>query len=71
MIRAARPDEMDAIRELLREYAEVVGSPICFESFAREMAELPGSTRPCCWHLYRANRPVVLPFGRSATELER
>ncbi len=42
MIRPAHPGEMDAVRELFREYAEWVGSPICFESFSREMAELLG-----------------------------
>ncbi|HVV47070.1 MAG TPA: GNAT family N-acetyltransferase [Bryobacteraceae bacterium] len=42
MIRPARPDELDAVRELFREYAGFVGSPICFESFEREIASLPG-----------------------------
>jgi putative acetyltransferase len=37
---------MDAVRELFREYAAIVGSPICFESFSREMAELPGRYSP-------------------------
>jgi ribosomal protein S18 acetylase RimI-like enzyme len=37
---------MDTVRELFREYAQVVGSPICFERFAREMAELPGQYSP-------------------------
>jgi ribosomal protein S18 acetylase RimI-like enzyme len=37
---------MDAVRELFREYAEWVGSPICFASFAREVAELPGQYSP-------------------------
>ncbi len=37
---------MDAVRELFREYAEVVGSPICFERFACEVAELPGQYSP-------------------------
>ena len=37
---------MDAVRELFREYAEVVGSPICFDRFAREMADLPGQYSP-------------------------
>jgi len=46
VIRAAQVDEMDAVRELFREYAEVVGSPICFERFARETAELPGQYSP-------------------------
>lgn len=42
MIRPARPDELDAVRELFREYGEFVGSPICFEGFEREIAALPG-----------------------------
>ena len=37
---------MDAVRELFREYAEWVGSPICFQSFEREMAGLPGEYLP-------------------------
>jgi len=46
VIRAAKAEEMDAVRELFREYAELVGSAICFESYAREMAELPGRYSP-------------------------
>jgi len=46
VIRRAQADEMDAVRELFREYAEWVGSPICFASFASEMAELPGRYAP-------------------------
>lgn len=42
MIRSASAEEFDAVRELFREYGEVVGSPICFENFAREIASLPG-----------------------------
>jgi GNAT superfamily N-acetyltransferase len=42
LIRPARPDEIDAVRELFREYGAFVGSPICFESFEREIASLPG-----------------------------
>ena len=34
---------MDAVRDLFREYANWVGSPICFAAFEREMAGLPGS----------------------------
>jgi putative acetyltransferase len=37
---------MDTVRELFREYAEVVGDPICFERFVREMANLPGQYSP-------------------------
>ena len=42
MIRRASPDELDAVRELFRDYGEFVGSPICFERFEREIASLPG-----------------------------
>ena len=42
MIRPGQPGEIDAVRELFREYARVVGSPICFESFEREISSLPG-----------------------------
>ena len=42
MIRPARSDEFDAVRELFREYGGFVGTPICFESFEREIASLPG-----------------------------
>jgi putative acetyltransferase len=37
---------MDAVRELFCEYAQVVGSPVCFERFAREVAGLPGEYAP-------------------------
>ncbi len=42
MIRPASPEELDEVRGLFREYAEFVGSPICFESFEREVTTLPG-----------------------------
>jgi ribosomal protein S18 acetylase RimI-like enzyme len=42
LIRPARTEELDAIRDLFREYGEFVGSPICFQNFAREIAALPG-----------------------------
>jgi GNAT superfamily N-acetyltransferase len=37
---------MDAAREIFREYAAWVGSEICFQSFERELAELPGRYAP-------------------------
>jgi N-acetylglutamate synthase-like GNAT family acetyltransferase len=46
VIRPARADEMDAVRDLFREYATWVGSPICFEQFERELANLPGEYDP-------------------------
>lgn len=41
MICVAQPDDLEAVREIFREYAAWVGSPICFSSFEIELAELP------------------------------
>lgn len=57
MIRPVHSSEMGAVRELFREYAEIVGSPICFESFAREMADLPWQYSPLLLALV-ADRPA-------------
>jgi ribosomal protein S18 acetylase RimI-like enzyme len=46
LIRPAEPGEMDAVRELFREHAAWVGTPICFAAFERELAELPGAYSP-------------------------
>jgi len=53
---------MDAVRELFREYAKWVGSPICFASFERELSELPGRYSPLL---------VAEPTFRAATARER
>jgi ribosomal protein S18 acetylase RimI-like enzyme len=42
VIRRAEQGDMEAVRDLFREYAAWVGGSICFTSFAREVAELPG-----------------------------
>lgn len=46
MIRPARPDELNAVRDLFREYGEFLGSPVCLENFSREIASLPGEYSP-------------------------
>ncbi len=46
MIRAAEAADLDIVRDLLREYAAWVGDTICFSSFERELAELPGRYAP-------------------------
>jgi len=46
VIRLACAGEMDAVRDLFREYAAWVGNPICFEQFSREVASLPGDYEP-------------------------
>ena len=36
------PQELDAAREIIREYAESMGFDLCFQNFEGEMATLPG-----------------------------
>jgi ribosomal protein S18 acetylase RimI-like enzyme len=42
----ATADDLDALRALLREYAESLGTHICFQAFDRELADLPGEYAP-------------------------
>ena len=46
MIRPAGPSDLAAVREIFREYAALVAEGICFESFERELEELPGQYAP-------------------------
>ena len=46
MILPAEPFQLDQAREIFREYAAWVGDDICFASFQKELADLPGRYAP-------------------------
>jgi ribosomal protein S18 acetylase RimI-like enzyme len=46
VILPAEAHQLDAVREIFREYAAWVGDDICFASFEKELAALPGRYAP-------------------------
>ena len=46
LVRAETPDHIKAARTLFKEYGASLGFSLCFQSFDKELAELPGSYAP-------------------------
>jgi putative acetyltransferase len=63
MLRMIRPfvqADLLVVREIFREYAAWVGNEVCFESFERELAGLPGGYAPTQGGLYLADAGLRL-----------
>src|SRR5579864_5621656 len=46
LIAAETPEQIEATRALFKEYGASLGFSLCFQSFDKELAELPGSYAP-------------------------
>jgi len=46
ILQAKSPEQISAVRELFLEYAKSLNFSLCFQSFEKELAELPGEYAP-------------------------
>jgi GNAT superfamily N-acetyltransferase len=52
--RVAKPEEIETVRALFREYADSIGVDLSFQGFEKELAGLPGDYAPPGGRLYLA-----------------
>ncbi len=78
IVRAASPDQIATARRLFKEYEASLGIELTFQSFAREVAELPGAYAPPAGRLFLAidgSEPVgcvaLRPLGDGISEMKR
>lgn len=71
-------NDVDIARELFREYETAIGVDLCFQSFEKELAELPGAYAPPRGRLYllRIDGEVegciaLRPHGERDCEMKR
>ncbi|MFL9947114.1 GNAT family N-acetyltransferase [Paraburkholderia agricolaris] len=72
------PEQLEAVREIFREYAESLGVDLSFQNFESELAELPGkfAAPRGCVLLAQNNEDVVgcvamRPLDESTCEMKR
>jgi putative acetyltransferase len=78
LVEAASPELVGRARDLFREYQQAIGIDLCFQSFEKELAELPGQYTSPRGHLLLAMVENTLagcaamrPLGATTCEMKR
>ena len=78
IVEVSRPEEMEIVRTLFREYADWLQVDLCFQGFEEELATLPGiyARRNGCLYLAKVDNKVagciaLKPLQEGACEMKR